>query len=293
MCLLNDFAIFISKMDSSSSYQFQLSQNNAILDRMSNSSSSSDWNQHSSGFVIELRVEHRFQHPVSQWTGTVDSYQRLLYKREAEFRFQSGIQRFLKDILTAEQVAVDSEGRFPDGNGVRLRLPNLISSSGSLYSYTVNSLANMANFVFEGVWMTRNDPRNSSMRLVPIQMHLEIVSNQEFRSLDDSIILDSESESSEEGDSINSDAEQHPLIWVVEPLRIYGGVGGLRLAIQALKEVQVEAASSEECCSICLERVGVGQTASQTPCSHMFHRECILQWLQRDTSCPLCRAQIR
>ncbi|KAL5741336.1 hypothetical protein ACOSP7_028068 [Xanthoceras sorbifolium] len=218
-------------MDSSSSYQFQLSQNNAILDRMSNSSSSSDWNQHSSGFVIELRVEHRFQHPVSQWTGTVDSYQRLLYKREAEFRFQSGIQRFLKDILTAEQVAVDSEGRFPDGNGVRLRLPNLISSS--------------------------------------------------------------ESESSEEGDSINSDAEQHPLIWVAEPLRIYGGVGGLRLAIQALKEVKVEAASSEEECSICLERVGVGQTASQTPCSHMFHRECILQWLQRDTSCPLCRAQVR
>ncbi|KAI9178053.1 hypothetical protein LWI28_022152 [Acer negundo] len=66
-----------------------------------------------------------------------------------------------------------------------------------------------------------------------------------------------------------------------------------RAAVQALKEMKLEASSSSSVeCSICLESVGVGRIASQTPCSHIFHSKCILRWIHKKPSCPLCRAPL-
>lgn len=44
-------------------------------------------------------------------------------------------------------------------------------------------------------------------------------------------------------------------------------------------------------CSICLSEISA-KCASQTlACSHVFHRECVANWLCRESSCPLCRAE--
>ena len=32
-------------------------------------------------------------------------------------------------------------------------------------------------------------------------------------------------------------------------------------------------------CSICLDRVSGGVMVAETPCRHLFHRDCIFQWL--------------
>ncbi|GMN41809.1 hypothetical protein TIFTF001_011036 [Ficus carica] len=44
-------------------------------------------------------------------------------------------------------------------------------------------------------------------------------------------------------------------------------------------------------CAICLEEFGVGTKlfVVKTPCSHEFHEECLLAWLLKTPSCPLCR----
>ncbi|OAV97402.1 hypothetical protein PTTG_00137 [Puccinia triticina 1-1 BBBD Race 1] len=48
-------------------------------------------------------------------------------------------------------------------------------------------------------------------------------------------------------------------------------------------------------CSICLEDDVEGDTLFVLPChaSHRFHRICLQDWLQGNTSCPLCRASLR
>lgn len=66
-----------------------------------------------------------------------------------------------------------------------------------------------------------------------------------------------------------------------------------------LKEITVDRGSSScgdvASCSICLEEFERGCSAMITPCSHLFHGECISKWIQRRTNkagCPLCRFQL-
>lgn len=50
----------------------------------------------------------------------------------------------------------------------------------------------------------------------------------------------------------------------------------------------LETVEQEGCkrCAICLEDFNVGV---RMPCLHMFHENCIGEWLQIGNSCPLCR----
>lgn len=56
--------------------------------------------------------------------------------------------------------------------------------------------------------------------------------------------------------------------------------------------------SSSEECSICMQKLrSKDQTYEAgkcfvTPCNHSFHKDCLLNWLQRRLECPLCRSQL-
>ncbi|CAK8579665.1 unnamed protein product [Lathyrus sativus] len=46
------------------------------------------------------------------------------------------------------------------------------------------------------------------------------------------------------------------------------------------------------CCSICMDEFDdVDETSKicRMPCSHVFHEQCIVKWLQTSNTCPLCR----
>ncbi|XP_057954153.1 uncharacterized protein LOC131148474 [Malania oleifera] len=58
--------------------------------------------------------------------------------------------------------------------------------------------------------------------------------------------------------------------------------------VAGLKEVA--AASGEEVCGVCQEEMGMEMEALRgMGCTHKFHAACILQWLKRNNSCPICR----
>ncbi|KAL7491937.1 hypothetical protein ACHAWT_001212 [Skeletonema menzelii] len=43
-------------------------------------------------------------------------------------------------------------------------------------------------------------------------------------------------------------------------------------------------------CTICLAPVEDGEQVGVLPCSHIFHAECLSNWIQRRNVCPLCQA---
>lgn len=50
--------------------------------------------------------------------------------------------------------------------------------------------------------------------------------------------------------------------------------------------------SVEKNCAICLSNFDESDQVSGLPCSHLFHTECINQWLENTPRCPICRTDI-
>jgi len=46
----------------------------------------------------------------------------------------------------------------------------------------------------------------------------------------------------------------------------------------------------EDLCSICLENNS--PPLIRLKCDHIFHNECIIKWINKDTTCPVCRNKV-
>ncbi|KAI9183543.1 hypothetical protein H9P43_004461 [Blastocladiella emersonii ATCC 22665] len=54
------------------------------------------------------------------------------------------------------------------------------------------------------------------------------------------------------------------------------------------------AAEAEDCCAICQDEYKAGDKVLTIPgCNHFTHSTCIKPWLQRNATCPMCRASVR
>ncbi|KAG8380395.1 hypothetical protein BUALT_Bualt06G0010900 [Buddleja alternifolia] len=50
--------------------------------------------------------------------------------------------------------------------------------------------------------------------------------------------------------------------------------------------------NTQSSCSICkedFETADIFVTINEVPCGHCFHKDCIVEWLHRSNTCPLCR----
>ena len=46
-------------------------------------------------------------------------------------------------------------------------------------------------------------------------------------------------------------------------------------------------------CCICLDEIALGEKTVLLPCGHMFHSDCIITWLKKNNTCPMCRFEIK
>ena len=45
-------------------------------------------------------------------------------------------------------------------------------------------------------------------------------------------------------------------------------------------------------CLICSETYEIGSVVTRLPCGHMYHSDCIVGWLHRNCTCPICRYEL-
>ncbi|KAJ1257484.1 hypothetical protein BS78_10G000300 [Paspalum vaginatum] len=76
----------------------------------------------------------------------------------------------------------------------------------------------------------------------------------------------------------------------------YGTPPAAKSAVAALPDVAVSAemmqADGGAQCAVCMDDFQLGAAAKQLPCKHVFHKDCILPWLDLHSSCPVCRFEL-
>lgn len=74
-----------------------------------------------------------------------------------------------------------------------------------------------------------------------------------------------------------------------------GAPPALESAISKIPTVKINEAhlkNDSAHCPVCMEEFKVGGEASELPCNHIFHSECIVPWLRLHNSCPVCRHEL-
>jgi len=51
-------------------------------------------------------------------------------------------------------------------------------------------------------------------------------------------------------------------------------------------------ADSNELCAVCQEVYKSGDQALKLPCNHLYHKDCIIPWLESHNTCPTCRYEL-
>ncbi|KAB5524232.1 hypothetical protein DKX38_021981 [Salix brachista] len=75
----------------------------------------------------------------------------------------------------------------------------------------------------------------------------------------------------------------------------YGTPPAAKSAVENLPDVKVveESMQSDSSqCAVCKDNFELGEVAKQIPCKHIYHKDCIMPWLELHNSCPVCRYEL-
>ena len=45
----------------------------------------------------------------------------------------------------------------------------------------------------------------------------------------------------------------------------------------------------DKSCIICLSEYSMKDLIIKIPCTHEYHNECIIEWMKKNNTCPICR----
>ncbi|CAA0818128.1 E3 ubiquitin-protein ligase RING1-like [Striga hermonthica] len=75
----------------------------------------------------------------------------------------------------------------------------------------------------------------------------------------------------------------------------YGTPPASKSAVEGLPDISITQemlASDSSQCAVCKDSFEMEEVAKQMPCKHIYHKDCILPWLELHNSCPVCRYEL-
>lgn len=75
----------------------------------------------------------------------------------------------------------------------------------------------------------------------------------------------------------------------------YGTPPASKSAVEKLPDIKINEemlASDSSQCAVCKDSFELQEEAKQMPCKHIYHKDCILPWLELHNSCPVCRYEL-
>jgi hypothetical protein len=59
--------------------------------------------------------------------------------------------------------------------------------------------------------------------------------------------------------------------------------------LATLPSITMQEDHTDDPCSICIDVMRSGQLLCELSCKHLFHHACVVQWLEKNNTCPKCR----
>ncbi|XP_074269552.1 E3 ubiquitin-protein ligase RING1-like [Silene latifolia] len=75
----------------------------------------------------------------------------------------------------------------------------------------------------------------------------------------------------------------------------YGTPPAAKSAVEGLPTVDVTEEmlqSDSSHCAVCMDEFELGAQVKELPCNHVYHKDCIVPWLELHNSCPVCRYEL-
>lgn len=57
--------------------------------------------------------------------------------------------------------------------------------------------------------------------------------------------------------------------------------------------IEGEKKLSDSCCAVCQDGYNCDEHVTTLPCGHQYHKDCVVPWLQRHRTCPVCRHELK
>jgi len=57
-------------------------------------------------------------------------------------------------------------------------------------------------------------------------------------------------------------------------------------------DINAKHVEKKESCSICMEEFKINDKAMELPCHHLYHKDCVVTWLNTNNTCPVCRFEL-
>lgn len=65
-------------------------------------------------------------------------------------------------------------------------------------------------------------------------------------------------------------------------------------AVENLPLIQIQTKHVEDKaeCAVCKDEFEEGENVANLPCGHLYHKDCIIPWLEQHNTCPTCRYEL-
>ncbi|KAL4633674.1 hypothetical protein ACB092_04G139600 [Castanea dentata] len=94
----------------------------------------------------------------------------------------------------------------------------------------------------------------------------------------------------DDDDDEDSNEEEELDSVILDSMETYEPIPATKCSIKALEKVRFQQGlKSVQECVICMEEFHNGSEVTRMPCSHIYHGDCIVRWLETSHICPLCR----
>ncbi|EOA28787.1 hypothetical protein CARUB_v10025019mg [Capsella rubella] len=129
----------------------------------------------------------------------------------------------------------------------------------------------------------QNFEQNHIYRVVLSQLHNRVLS----KLISEKIVVKTQQLRSQSSESL------YVVVYITLTQKVYIVVPRLQESEEE-EEEEEEGEGETETCAICLEKMlEFEHIYDMTNCSHQFHKECVIEWMNRQkNSCPLCRQPV-